>query len=119
VSVLSYLKPRDLARFSEASRICRNDATLNFLWQPFLATHFALVKPRLEWGRTPASQFSALAIRVRELEARAKVCEDQMVRLLAANLNVSELAPFWPLFQMTADTTRELSRYEAGAILRL
>ena len=91
---------------------------MNLLWQPWLATHFALVKPWVVWG-TPASQFSALARRVKELEARAKVCEDQMLLLRAANLTVSELAPFRPLFQMTADTTRELARYEAGAILRL
>ena len=63
--MLSFLTRNELARCAAINQACRSVATLDHMWEGFLADQFGAVKVtgncRLVWGSTPARQFSNLA----------------------------------------------------------
>jgi hypothetical protein len=75
--VFTFLAHYDLARCSAVSRACRAVATLDHLWEPFLADQFFAVKldrSDAVLGTKPAFQFIVLA------QARCTVCEESVMK---------------------------------------
>lgn len=87
-SVLSFVAPRDLARFAGVNNFYRGAATHDRLWGHWLATHFADLRQSWDtWGYRPVTQYRALAVApcARCGDSLLQYMEPRVAHILCAN----------------------------------